>query len=82
MQISTDNSPPQGGVGGGPILLPKEVVGSGFALPSLFLRLESNEKAKAQWSYSEGMTNMLPTEKKLFSKLCDFVTKRVYLVDN
>ena len=69
-------------VGGGPLPLSKEVVGSGFALPSLFLRLESSEKAKAQWSYSEGMTKRLPTEKKLFSKLCDFVTKRVYLIDN
>ena len=76
-----DIAPPQGGVGGGPLLLPKEVVGSGFALPSLFLRLERNEKANVQWSYSEGMTNRLPTEKKLFSKLCDFVTKWVYPAD-
>ena len=82
MQISTDNSPPQGWVGGGPLPLTKEGVGCGFALPSLFLRSDINEKANVQWSYSEGMTNMLPTEKKLFSKSWDFVTKRVYLVDN
>ena len=78
MQISTYNSPPQGGVWGGPLPPPQGGVGGG----PLFLRLESNEKANVQWSYSEGMTNRLPTEKKLFSKLCDFVTKRVYLVDN
>ena len=78
MQISSGNSPPQGGVGGGPHLLPKEGLGVG----SLFLRLDRNEKAEAQWSYSEGMTNRLMTEKKLFSKLWDFVTNRVYLVDN
>ena len=62
MQISTDNSPPQGGVGGGPHLLPREGLGVG----SLFLRLDRNEKAEAQWSYIEGMTNRLMTEKNFF----------------
>ena len=45
-----DIAPPQGGLGVG----------------SLFLRLDRNEKAEAQWSYSEGMTNRLMTEKNFF----------------
>ena len=69
MQISTDNSPPQGGVGGGLTLSPRrEWVRSSFALPSLYLRLDIIEIAKAQWSYSEGISKRLPT-KKIFGSV-------------
>ena len=53
MQISTDNSPPQGGVGGGP----------------LFLRLDTNEKVEAQRSYSKGIARWQQTRKKTFFKI-------------
>ena len=42
---------------------------SSFALPSLFLRCNNNEKVEGQWSYSKGITKRLPT-KKIFFKNC------------
>ena len=51
-----DIAPPQGGLGVGSLFLR-----SSFALPSLYLRSDTNEKVEAQWSYGEGIAKMLPT---------------------
>ena len=61
----------------GGLAVPSLFLRSSFALPSLFLRLDTNEKVEAQWSYSKGIARKQQTRKKLFSKYWDFVTNQV-----
>ena len=53
--------PPQGGAGVGSLFLR-----SSFALPSLYLRLATNEKVEAKWSYSEGIARWQQAQKNNF----------------
>ena len=66
MQVSTALLREGLGVGRSSFAVPSLFLRCSVALPSLFLRSNRNEKAKAQWSYGEGITKRLPTKKIFF----------------